>query len=34
MIEALKNSSPNVRVAEGTVDSLEGALWRAREAGK
>jgi glucosamine kinase len=34
MIEALKNSSPNVRVAEGTVDSLEGALWRARQAGK
>jgi hypothetical protein len=34
MIEALKNSSPNVSVAEGTVDALEGALWRAREAGK
>jgi N-acetylglucosamine kinase-like BadF-type ATPase len=33
MIEALKTSSPNVKVVEGAVDSLEGALWRAREAG-
>jgi hypothetical protein len=34
MIAALKTSSPNVKVIEGAVDSLEGALWRAREAGK
>jgi glucosamine kinase len=34
MINALKTSSPTVKVAEGAVDSLEGALWRAREAGK
>ena len=34
MIEALKTSSPEVKVLEGAVDSLEGALWRAREAGK
>ena len=34
MIEALKTSSPGVNVVEGAVDSLEGALWRAREAGK
>jgi glucosamine kinase len=34
MIEALKTSSPDVQVIEGAVDSLEGALWRAREAGK
>jgi glucosamine kinase len=34
MIEALKTSSPTVKVLEGAVDSLEGALWRAREAGK
>jgi glucosamine kinase len=33
MIETLKKSSPNVRVIEGAVDSLAGALWRAREAG-
>jgi glucosamine kinase len=32
MIEALKTSSPTVKVREGAVDSLEGALWRAREA--
>ena len=31
-IKALKSSSPNVEVREGTVDALEGALWRAREA--
>jgi glucosamine kinase len=34
MIKALKTSSPTVKVVEGAVDSLEGALWRAREAGK
>jgi glucosamine kinase len=34
MVNALKTSSPNVKVVEGAVDSLEGALWRAREAGK
>jgi glucosamine kinase len=34
MIAALKTSSPGVKVIEGAVDSLEGALWRAREAGK
>jgi glucosamine kinase len=34
MIEALKNSSPTVTVREPAVDPLEGALWRAREAGK
>jgi glucosamine kinase len=34
MIAALKTSSPGVKVVEGAVDSLEGALWRAREAGK
>ena len=34
MIAALKTSSPDVKVIEGAVDSLEGALWRAREAGK
>src|SRR5882757_9638476 len=34
MISALKTSSPSVKVVEGAVDSLEGALWRAREAGK
>jgi glucosamine kinase len=34
MTAALKASSPNVTVSEGAVDSLEGALWRAREAGK
>jgi N-acetylglucosamine kinase-like BadF-type ATPase len=34
MIAALKTSSPNLKVIEGAVDSLEGALWRAREAGK
>jgi N-acetylglucosamine kinase-like BadF-type ATPase len=32
MIAALKTSSPTVKVREGAVDSLEGALWRAREA--
>jgi glucosamine kinase len=34
MVAALKTSSPGVRVMEGAVDSLEGALWRAREAAK
>jgi glucosamine kinase len=34
MIEALKASSPNIKVVEGAVDPLQGALWRAREAGK
>jgi glucosamine kinase len=34
MIAALKKSSPAVRVREDAVDALEGALWRAREAGK
>jgi glucosamine kinase len=32
MIATLKTSSPSVKVREGAVDSLEGALWRAREA--
>jgi glucosamine kinase len=32
MIAALKTSSPSVKVREGAVDALEGALWRAREA--
>jgi glucosamine kinase len=30
MIAALKSSAPNVKVLEGAVDALEGALWRAR----
>jgi glucosamine kinase len=34
MVAALKTSSPGVKVMEGAVDSLEGALWRAREAAK
>jgi len=34
MVAALKTSSPGVKVVEGAVDSLEGALWRARQAGK
>jgi glucosamine kinase len=34
MVAALKTSSPGVKVLEGVVDSLEGALWRAREAVK
>jgi glucosamine kinase len=33
MIAALK-TSPDVKVVEGAVDALEGALWRAREAGQ
>jgi glucosamine kinase len=32
MVAALATSSPTVKVREGAVDSLEGALWRAREA--
>jgi N-acetylglucosamine kinase-like BadF-type ATPase len=32
MIAALKTSSPGVKVREGAIDALEGALWRAREA--
>jgi glucosamine kinase len=34
MVNALKTSSPSVKVVDGAVDSLEGALWRAQEAGK
>ncbi|MBB5343249.1 N-acetylglucosamine kinase [Tunturibacter empetritectus] len=34
MVAALKTSSPGVKVLDGVVDSLEGALWRAREAVK
>lgn len=34
MISALKTAAPNVTVVEGAVDPMEGALWRAREAGK
>jgi glucosamine kinase len=30
MVAALKESSPELIVMEGAVDSLEGALWRAR----
>jgi glucosamine kinase len=30
MIAALKTSSPNIKVREGAVDALEGALWKAR----
>lgn len=32
MTAALEESAPHVRVMEGAVDSLEGALWRARTA--
>ncbi|HEX3968098.1 MAG TPA: BadF/BadG/BcrA/BcrD ATPase family protein [Edaphobacter sp.] len=34
LIAALKKSSPAVTLREGAIDPLEGALWRAREAGK
>jgi len=34
LIAALKKSSPAVKLREGAIDPLEGALWRAREAGK
>ena len=30
MIASLKESSPHVKVMDGAVDALEGALWRAR----
>jgi N-acetylglucosamine kinase-like BadF-type ATPase len=33
MVAALKTSSPEVKVIEGAVDALDGALWRARQAG-
>jgi glucosamine kinase len=33
LIAALKKSSPAVKLREGAIDPLEGALWRAREAG-
>ncbi|MEO6911746.1 MAG: BadF/BadG/BcrA/BcrD ATPase family protein, partial [Edaphobacter sp.] len=32
LIAALQESAPRARVIEGAVDSLEGALWRARNA--
>jgi N-acetylglucosamine kinase-like BadF-type ATPase len=31
MVAALKKSSPSVKVREGAVDALDGALWKARE---
>jgi N-acetylglucosamine kinase-like BadF-type ATPase len=34
LIAALKKTSPAVKLREGAIDPLEGALWRAREAGK
>jgi glucosamine kinase len=34
LIAALKKSSPAVTLREGAIDPLEGALWRAREAGR
>jgi N-acetylglucosamine kinase-like BadF-type ATPase len=34
LIAALKKSSPSVKLREGAIDPLDGALWRAREAGK
>jgi len=34
MVAALKKSSPGVKVMDGAVDALEGALWCARQAGK
>jgi glucosamine kinase len=33
MVATLKSSSPEVKVIEGAVDALDGALWRARQAG-
>ncbi|MDQ2736288.1 MAG: ATPase, partial [Pseudomonadota bacterium] len=30
MVEALRDSAPRLKVMEGVVDPLEGALWRAR----
>jgi glucosamine kinase len=34
MAASLKKSSPAVKVMDGAVDALEGALWRARDGGK
>lgn len=34
MVRALGKSAPRVKVLEGAVDSLEGALWRARGGGQ
>lgn len=34
MVRALKQSAPRVKVMDGAVDSLEGALWRARRGGR
>jgi N-acetylglucosamine kinase-like BadF-type ATPase len=34
LIAALKKLSPAVRIRDGAIDPLEGALWRTREAGK
>ncbi|WP_263365293.1 N-acetylglucosamine kinase [Edaphobacter bradus] len=34
MVRALKQSAPRVKLMEGAVDSLEGALWRARGGGR
>jgi glucosamine kinase len=34
MIAFLESSSPDVKVIDGAVDSLDGALWRARQEGK
>jgi glucosamine kinase len=31
MVETLKSTSPRIKVMEGAVDALEGALWRARQ---
>lgn len=31
MVAALQESTPGVRVIDGAVDSIEGALWRARQ---
>jgi N-acetylglucosamine kinase-like BadF-type ATPase len=33
MVASLKKSSPGLKVIDGAVDSLEGALWCARRAG-
>ncbi len=34
MLRVLSKSAPRVKVLEGAVDSLEGALWRARGGGR
>ena len=34
MVRALQKSAPRVKVMSGAVDSLDGALWRARGGGK